>query len=499
MRTSGILFPIFSLPGKYGIGCFSEEAYKFVDFLKEAGQSYWQILPLGPTGYGDSPYQSFSTFAGNPYLISLEDLIAQGLLTEEECDAVDFGDGKEVDYGKLYNGRWDLLRKAYQRSEHKDTAEFAAFVKDNAFWLSDYSLFMAVKDVHGGAGTNDWEPAIRDHKEEAVAEWSAKLKEETGFYEYLQFEFMRQWKKLRDYATEKEIQIIGDIPIYVSADSSDFWAHRELFQLDARGRIRMIAGVPPDGFSATGQVWGNPLYNWARHKETGYDWWIRRIAKCRELYDVIRIDHFRGFDEYFAIPADSDTAATGHWEKGPGTDLFDAIKASLGETPIIAEDLGYVTETVRQLVRDTGFPNMKVLEFAFDSRDSSGAMEYLPYRYQRNCVVYTGTHDNETLRGWIDSILPVERKQVCEYLDVRTKDPQEIVEKMIIAAFGSVADYCIIPLQDYLGLDNSARINQPSTNGKNWKWRVNKKDLSAKLAGRIASLTAMYGRMPEEK
>ena len=498
MRTSGILFPIFSLPGKYGTGCFSEEAYKFVDFLKEAGQTYWQILPLGPTGYGDSPYQSFSTFAGNPYLISLEDLIAQGLLTEEECDAEDFGDGREVDYGKLYNGRWDLLRKAYKRSGHKETAEFAAFMKDNAFWLTDYSLFMAVKDVHGGAGMDDWEPAIRDHKEKAVAEWSEKLREETGFYEYLQFEFARQWKKLRDYATEKGIRIIGDIPIYVSADSSDFWAHRELFQLDARGRIRMIAGVPPDGFSATGQVWGNPLYNWDKHKETGYDWWIRRIAKCRELYDVIRIDHFRGFDEYFAIPAESDTAASGHWEKGPGTDLFDAIKASLGETPIIAEDLGYVTETVRQLVRDTGFPNMKVLEFAFDSRDSSGAMEYLPYRYQRNCVVYTGTHDNETLRGWIDSILPVERKQVCEYLDVRTKDPQEIVEKMIIAAFGSVADYCIIPLQDYLGLDNSARINQPSTNGKNWKWRVNKKDLSAKLAGRIAALTALYGRMPEE-
>ncbi len=498
MRTSGILFPIFSLPGKYGIGCFSEEAYKFVDFLKEAGQTYWQILPLGPTGYGDSPYQSFSTFAGNPYLISLEDLIAQGLLTEEECDAEDFGDGREVDYGKLYNSRWDMLRKAYKRSGYKETAEFAAFVKDNAFWLTDYSLFMAVKDVHGGAGMDDWEPAIRDHKEKAVAEWSEKLREETGFYEYLQFEFARQWKKLRDYATEKGIRIIGDIPIYVSADSSDFWAHRELFQLDARGRIRMIAGVPPDGFSATGQVWGNPLYNWDKHKETGYDWWIRRIAKCRELYDVIRIDHFRGFDEYFAIPAESDTAATGHWEKGPGTDLFDAIKASLGETPIIAEDLGYVTETVRQLVRDTGFPNMKVLEFAFDSRDSSGAMEYLPYRYQRNCVVYTGTHDNETLRGWIDSILPVERKQVCEYLDVRTKDPQEIVEKMIIAAFGSVADYCIIPLQDYLGLDNSARINQPSTNGKNWKWRVNKKDLSAKLAGRIAALTALYGRMPEE-
>ena len=256
----------------------------------------------------------------------------------------------------------------------------------------------------------------------------------------------------------------------------------------------MIAGVPPDGFSATGQVWGNPLYNWALHKETGYDWWIRRIAKCKELYDVIRIDHFRGFDEYFAIPADADTAASGHWEKGPGTDLFDAIEAALGKTPIIAEDLGYVTDTVRQLVRDTGFPNMKVLEFAFDSRDSTGAMEYLPYRFKNNCVVYTGTHDNETLRGWIDSILPVERQQVREYLDVRSEDPQEIVEKMIIGAFSSVADCCIIPMQDYLGLDNSARTNQPSTNGTNWKWRVNKEDLNDALAARIARLTELYGR-----
>ena len=497
MRTSGILFPVFSLPGKYGIGCFSEEAYKFVDFLKEARQTYWQILPLGPTGYGDSPYQSFSTFAGNPYLISLEDLIAQGLLTEEECDAVDFGDGVQVDYGKQYEGRLGLLRIAYERSGHKDTEEFASFKKENEFWLPDYALFMSVKEAHAGAGSSSWEPDIRDYKPAAVEAWSEKLQDDIGFYEYMQFEFARQWKKLKDYAGEQGISIIGDIPIYVSADSSDFWAHRELFQLDERGRIRMIAGVPPDGFSATGQVWGNPLYNWAYHKETGYDWWIRRIAKCRELYDVIRIDHFRGFDEYFAIPADSDTAADGHWEKGPGTDLFDAIKAALGETPIIAEDLGYVTDTVRQLVRDTGFPNMKVLEFAFDSRDSSGAMEYLPFRYKNNCVVYTGTHDNETLRGWIDSILPVERKQVIEYLDVRTKDPQEIVEKMIIAAFSSVADYCIIPFQDYLGLDNSARINQPSTNGANWKWRVNKKDLNGALAGRIADLTVLYGRIPE--
>ena len=494
MRTSGILLPVFSLPGKYGIGSFSKEAYAFVDFLKEAGQAYWQILPLGPTGYGDSPYQAFSTFAGNPYLIDLEDLIGQGLLTREECEAVDFDSDGGVDYGKLYNGRWGLLRKAFSRSGHRDTSAFEAFEKENAFWLQDYAVFMAVKDAHGGAGAESWEPDIRDYRPEAVQAWSEKLAEDIDFYKYLQYEFMRQWKKLREYVAAQGIRIIGDIPIYVSADSSDFWANRELFQLDERGRIRMIAGVPPDGFSAIGQVWGNPLYNWNRHKETGYDWWIRRIKKCRELYDVIRIDHFRGFDEYFSIPAQAETAVEGHWEKGPGISLFEKIREKLGQVPIIAEDLGYVTDTVRQLVRDTGFPSMKVLEFAFDSRDSTGAMEYLPYRYQPNCVVYTGTHDNETLRGWIDSILPAERAQVCEYLDVRTDDPLEIVEKLIIAAFSSVADYCIIPMQDYLGLDNSARINKPSTDSNNWKWRVEKENLSPELAARIRRLTELYGR-----
>ena len=494
MRTSGILFPIFSLPGKYGIGCFSEEAYKFVDFLVEARQTYWQILPLGPTGYGDSPYQSFSTFAGNPYLINLEDLIAQGLLTKKECDEADFGDGREVDYGKLYNGRWDLLRKAYLRSGHRDTQEFADFQKDNEFWLHDYALFMAVKKVHAGAGLSGWEPDIRDYKAEAVKEWSEKLQDDIGFYEYLQFEFAKQWKKLRDYANGKGISIIGDIPIYVSHDSADFWAHRHLFMLDERGRIRMVAGVPPDGFSADGQLWGNPLYDWPKHKEEGYDWWLRRIGKCLELFDVIRIDHFRGFDEFFAIPAEDSTAKRGHWEQGPGIDLFRAIREKYGDTPIIAEDLGYVTDTVRELVRDTGFPNMKVLEFAFDSRDSTGAMEYLPYRYQPNCVVYTGTHDNETVMGWIDNILPEELLQVKEYLDVRTEDKKEIVDKMVIMAMSSVADTSIIPMQDLLHLDNSARINHPSTQGCNWMWRMRAEDLSDELLHRLQRLTSLYGR-----
>lgn len=496
MRESGILFPIFSLPGKYGIGCFSDSAYKFADFLKEAGQKYWQMLPIGPTGYGDSPYQSFSTFAGNPYFISLEELIAQGLLTEEECAAVDFGASADaVDYGMQYVNRWKLLRKAFERSNHRDTDAFKNFREENAYWLSDYALFMAIKDAHGGAGIGEWEPDIRDREPEAVAQWTEKVREDADFYEYLQFEFDAEWKKLKKYISEQGIAVIGDIPIYVSADNSDFWAHRELFQLDDRKRISMIAGVPPDGFSATGQVWGNPLYNWSYHKETGYDWWIRRIEKCRELYDVIRIDHFRGFDEYFAVPADAESAAFGHWEQGPGNDLFNTLKANFKDLRIIAEDLGYVTDTVRQLVKDTGFPNMKVLEFAFDSRDSTGRFEYIPYNYANNCVVYTGTHDNETVRGWMDSILPEELEEVKNYLDVRTDDPQEVVEKMVRAAHSSVADLCVIPIQDYLGLDNSARINQPSTNGTNWKWRASEEQLSAELAGKIRKITACYGRV----
>lgn len=495
MRESGILFSVFSIPGPYGIGCFSEEAFRFIDFLKASGQTYWQILPVGPTGYGDSPYQAFSTFAGNPYFIDLQKLIDQGLLTKEECDGADLGqDPHEIDYGKLYMNRIPLLKKAYSRSRHKDRPEFKAFLEQNAFWLPDYALFMAVKDSYGGAPLTSWDEAIAAHEEEAVRIWSEKLRDETGFYEYVQYEFLREWEELKAYAKESGIRIIGDIPIYVSADSSDFWANRELFQLDERGRIRMIAGVPPDGFSADGQLWGNPLYDWDYHERTGYDWWLRRIGKCLELYDVIRIDHFRGFDEYFAVPASDRTAKNGHWEKGPGIRLFTAIEERFGKISIIAEDLGYVTDTVRQLVKDTGFPNMKVLEFAFDSRDSTGAAEYLPYTYNPNCVVYTGTHDNETLKGWIGNILPEELALVKAYLDVRTDDPMEIVDKMIIMGMSSVANLCVIPLQDYLGLDNSARINHPSTFGANWKWRAAKDVFSEEFAGKIKKLTILYGR-----
>ena len=494
-RQSGILLPIFSLPGRYGIGCFSKEARSFADFMKRCGQRYWQILPVGPTGYGDSPYQSFSTFAGNPYFIDLEKLIEEGLLTREECEILNVpGTDRYIDYGLLYEKRIPLLKTAFERSSFREDPSYRTFCEENAYWLTDYCLFMAIKDAHGGAALETWKEEIRFRKEDALKYWAEKLNQETSFYAFLQFMFDRQWKELRAYVNSLGIRIIGDIPIYVSADSADFWAHRDLFMLDERGRIRMVAGVPPDGFSADGQVWGNPLYDWARHAQSGYGWWKERIRKCLSLYDTIRIDHFRGFDEFFAVPAEDATAANGHWEKGPGMDLFHALKESFGEISIIAEDLGYVTDTVRKLVKDSGFPNMKVLEFAFDSRDSTGAAEYLPYHYNANCVVYTGTHDNETMRGWLDSILPEELAQAKEYLGVVSDDPQEVVDKMIRLAHGSVANLSVIPLQDYLGLDNTARINHPSTSGMNWQWRLKNGELTQALEERILGLTKLYGR-----
>lgn len=385
MRASGILLPISSLPGKYGIGCFSKEAYKFVDFLEKAGQKYWQILPVGPTSYGDSPYQSFSTFAGNPYFISLESLVEQGLLKKKECDEADFGKlADSVDYHKLYLERFQLLRKAYERSNITQKEEFHDFRRENAFWLNDYAVFMAVKTFFGGKSFEEWPEDIRRRWEYALNYYRRELYYDIEFYEYIQYEFYRQWFRLKKYANEKGIKIIGDIPIYVAYDSADVWAHPELFQMDAEGKPQTVAGCPPDGFSATGQLWGNPLYRWDYHRDTGFSWWIRRMEKCTSLYDVTRIDHFRGFDQYFSIPAGADDATAGHWEQGPGISLFHAIRARLGDIQIIAEDLGYITDSVRKLVWECGFPNMKVLEFAFDSRDSSGPGEYLPHKLARH-------------------------------------------------------------------------------------------------------------------
>jgi len=498
MRASGVLLPVSSLSSKYGIGCFSKEAYHFVDYLKKYGQQYWQILPLGQTSYGDSPYQSFSTFAGNPYFISLEELIRQGLLTEQECGDCDFGDNpSDIDYGKMYVERYKLLRTAFGRSGIEKNADFAQFVKNESDWLPDYALFMALKDEFGGKSWAEWEDDdIRLRKPGAVEKYREKLKDDILFYEYLQFEFFREWSALRSYANGQGIRIIGDIPIYVALDSADAWSEPGLFQFDGDCRPLAVAGCPPDGFSATGQLWGNPLYDWDYHKKTDYAWWIRRIAACYKMYDVIRIDHFRGFDEYYSIPAKDKTAENGTWEKGPGMDLFHAMKRELGDLDIIVEDLGYITDTVRAMVKECGFPNMKVLEFAFDARDSSGPSDYLPFNYDKNCVVYTGTHDNETLRGWLGSIPKEDYAQIEKYLGRRVQDKNAMVAEIIRLAQSSTADICIIPMQDYLMLDNRARINEPSTLGKNWKWRLAPGQLAAKAGSLMLKMTQTYGRLP---
>ena len=495
-RTAGILMPITSLPGKYGIGCFSEEAYKFVDWLQATGQTYWQILPIHPTSYGDSPYQSFSTFAGNPYFIDLDVLVAEGVLKQKECDSMDFGvDETDIDYEAQYNSRYTLLRKAYERSNISENADYQSFISENEWWLSDYALFMALKNFFGGECWYEWPEDIRLRYGYSMDYYRRELYYDIEFQMYLQFKFFEQYWKLKQYANEKNIGIIGDIPIYVAMDSADTWAHPELFQLDENNVPYAVAGCPPDGFSATGQLWGNPLYRWEYHRETGYQWWLSRLWYVFRLYDVTRIDHFRGFDEYFSIPYGADSAVDGHWEKGPGIDLFRCVEQNLGWHEVIAEDLGYVTDSVRQLLKDSGFPGMKVLEFAFDSRDSGSANDYLPHNYPENSVVYTGTHDNETLNGWFKSITKEEQQMARDYLcDQRT--PQKLLHQSFIAlAMRSAARMCIIPLQDYLGLDNSCRINTPSTIGINWRWRVKKEQLTEELQQGILATTMRYGRM----
>lgn len=490
MRKSGILMPIFSLPSRYGIGCFSKESYQFVDFLEKAGQKLWQILPLGPTSYGDSPYQSFSTFAGNPYFVDLTELTARGWITAKELEKTSFGDtDRYIDYEKLYHNRMAVLKKAFDNSHIEKEAAFQQFRAENTEWLPDYALFMAVKDTFGGASWDKWDEDIRLRKPEAVESYRRKYGEEIQFYEFLQYLFYSQWKKLKGYANSKGIEIIGDIPIYVAFDSADTWANPELFQLNEKLLPTAVAGCPPDAFSATGQLWGNPLYCWPHHKETGYDWWIRRFAQSFQLYDVVRIDHFRGFDEYYAIPYGDKTAEYGQWEEGPGLELFRVMEKRLGKKQVIAEDLGYLTPSVLRMVKDSGFPGMKVLHFAFGG-DSTN--EYLPHRYEKNCVVYTGTHDNDTTLGWYRSLKKGEREFVKKYFALRRGQDMNWV--LIRAALSSVADTAIIPMQDYLGIGTQARINIPSTLGENWKWRMYEEEACEELAEKIREMTRLYDR-----
>ena len=491
-RASGILMPVASLPSGYGIGCFSKEAYAFVDFLAEAGQSYWQVLPMGPTGYGDSPYQSFSTFAGNPYFVDLEELIQNGWLKKSEAGRTDWGeDPEKTDYAKIYKNRFRLLKKAYQRSGIAKEPEYQAFVKENAFWLEDYALFMALKDANKGKSYLEWEEGLRLHKKTALKKCLSdpKLVQTVECYCFIQFMFLRQWNTLKKYANERGISIIGDIPIYVASDSADTWAHPELFQLDTKGYPVAVAGCPPDYFAVTGQLWGNPLYRWEYHKESGYAWWMQRLEYCFRLYDIVRIDHFRGFDEYYSIPYGNPTAEFGKWLKGPGYDLFAVMKKRLGKKEIIAEDLGFLTPGVKRLVKKTGYPGMKVLEFAFDSNEDN---DYLPHNYDKNCVVYTGTHDNDTTKGWFEQLN--RKDQVCakEYLGI--KSGKQIVWALIRLAMASVADTVIIPMQDYLELGAEARINIPSTLGNNWNWRMKAGVCTPALAARIRKMTVLFGR-----
>ena len=460
--------------------------------MKSCGQTFWQILPLGPTGYGDSPYQSFSTFAGNPYFISLEELIRQGLLTKEECDKVDFGQNPSyVDYEKLAAGRYPLLRLAFERSKKRADAEFLKFEREQKDWLLDYALFMAVKEAHGGRSWDTWEDAIRMRREEALKEYRSRLAEEICFQEYMQYWFFTQWSAIKKYAGGKGIRIIGDIPIYVAFDSADAWTHPQLFQFDADMTPIAVAGCPPDAFTEDGQLWGNPLYCWERHQKEQYAWWVRRIRHCRELYDVIRIDHFRGFDEYYAIPYGNENARIGEWEKGPGMDLFRIIKREVPDIEIIAEDLGFLTDSVRELVKESGFPGMKVLEFAFGG-DSGN--DYLPHNYTQNAVVYTGTHDNETLLQFLETMPAYSHDFLTAYLNRPDRSNVQLCEDLIRLAMQSVAKYCIIPIQDYLKLGQEARMNFPSTLGGNWKWRLRKEQVTGETARLIADITGIYHR-----
>jgi len=488
-RANGVLMHISSLPGNTGIGTLGKNAYAFVDLLKNSSQTYWQILPIGPTSYGDSPYQSFSTFAGNPYFIDLETLADQGLITKTDFQQVNWGNNPSyVDYGLLYTERNKLFEKVYSNFKNNTPAEFYDFCNYNSFWLEDYSLFMAVKDAHNGVSFDTWEEDIRTRKPEALKKWSELCKDRVEYYKMLQFLFYKQWYALKKYANDRGIKIIGDIPIYVAADSADVWSNPEQFVLDSNYKPIEVAGCPPDGFSADGQLWGNPVYNWDYMKIEGYTWWKKRLEMSLKNYDVLRIDHFRGFDSYYCIPFGSNNAKNGVWRQGPGTDLFEVIKQTYGELPIIAEDLGFLTDSVRKMLADVGFPGMKVLQFAFDSRESSG---YLPLSYTKNTVVYTGTHDNDTIKGWMAGCRPEDLNYALSYL--RT-DSQKLPEELMLTAMESVSNTCILCMQDLIGLDGSARMNKPSTVGTNWKWRATEEQVNSNLWEFLRANTVLYQR-----
>lgn len=490
MRKSGILMHITSLPNPYGIGTVGKCAYDFVDFLSEAGQTYWQILPINPTGYGDSPYQSFSTFAGNHYLIDPDMLIEEGLLKQEEADALPWGsDMTRVDYGCLYSNRLNLLRLAYERFTPDEA--FHDFVSENADWLEDYALFMVLKAKFQGRGWQAWSMSLMLRIPEIIDSCRKDYRSAIEFHYFLQFKFFQQWAALRSYAAQKGIRIIGDVPIYVPLDSADVWSNPQLFQLDNTGRPTAVAGCPPDSFTADGQLWGNPLYNWENMKKTGYHWWIRRLQAASRMYDVVRLDHFRGFESYWSVPAGDKTAAGGTWKKGPGMDFIRAIQNALPNLVCIAEDLGFVTPEVRQMVEESGYPGMKVMQFAFDSRESS---DYLPHTYPVNSVCYAGTHDNLTMAQWFQEAAEEDIAVAKNYLGLNREEG--LVRGVIRGCMGSVSKLCVIQMQDYLELGAAARMNFPGTlSAANWTWRAEPGFITETLTKRIYDTTRRYGRL----
>ena len=492
-RTAGILMPVFSLPGRGRIGCFSKEAEEFVDFLGQAGFGLWQVLPLGPTSYGDSPYQSFSTFAGNPYFIDLQEFVREGLLTEKKAEE-DYAaeEGTDIDYGALYEIRFKTLKQAFLRADKFLLEDRQRFAEENKAWLPDYCLFMALKDAHGGAPFFSWEEELKLREKNALEQAREKLALDIAFHEFLQYMFYRQWFALKKRANDSGIRIIGDLPIYVAYDSADVWARPELFSLNEELEPLFVAGCPPDAFSEDGQLWGNPLYDWKKHKDEGYAWWIARIRHSLELFDLLRIDHFRGFAGYYAIPAGEETAKNGSWEKGPGRALFSAAEKELGSLPLIAEDLGHLTPDVIKLLNALGYPGMKVLQFAFSGPDNP----YLPHNHIANSIVYTGTHDNPTTLSWAGTLPGKERKFLLSYLGMEKKtSPKKIVKRLIREVMASPAKYAVLPLQDCLLLGEQARINTPSTLGSNWMWRLKKGALSEKLVKKLRKQNRLYDRL----
>lgn len=491
-RGAGILLPVSSLPSPYGIGTFGKSAYEFVDKLKKAGQTYWQVLPIGPTSYGDSPYQSFSTFAGNPYFIDFDFLIEEKVLEKEDVQAYDWGSASDsIDYGKIYESRFKVLKKAFNNTKECESEEYKIFISDNKGWLDDYALFMACKEHFGQKEWLLWDEDIKTRKPQAVVHYKDLLKENVEFWKYVQFKFYSQWRKLKKYANDNNISIIGDIPIYVALDSSDVWANPLQYQIDENLTPIDVAGCPPDIFSDYGQKWGNPLYDWDVMEKDEFAWWKKRMTSAAGMYDVIRIDHFIGIAKYYAIPVNG-TPSDGEYRLGPGKKLTDAIDEAIGEAQIIAEDLGVAMPEAKKLLQETGYPGMKVLEFAFDGHCSN---EYLPHNYNKNCVVYTGTHDNDTLVGYLDTL----GSKGYKYLETYTgcTDKEALVSAIIRLAYGSVADTSVIQMQDALMLDNAARMNLPSTIGQNWKWRLKEGEFGEKEIQKLFEMADVYSRLPE--